>query len=95
MKINEMLEKVHGNKSSAMERTMMVIERILHVMYPKFDEDWKKEGYEADEEGYVDQFEWNADTLDEIAQSLHMFGFGPESDVKAELQRMMEDDDVG
>ena len=52
MKINEMLEKVHGDRSSAHERVMMAIERILDVMYPKFDEEWEEQGYEADEEGY-------------------------------------------
>jgi hypothetical protein len=92
-KINEMLEKVHGDRSSAHERVMMAIERILGVMYPKFDEDWKEQGYEEDDEGYVDQFEWSADTIEEVARSLHMYGLGPESNVRHELEIMLLGDD--
>ena len=89
MEINEILEKVHGDRSSAHERGMLALERILQVMHPKFDEDWEEQGYEADDEGYVDQFEWSADTIEEVARSLHMYGFGPESDVRHELEIML------
>lgn len=89
MKITEMLDKLYGDQSSAHERATHALIRILQVMHPKFDEEWETQGYEADEEGYVDEFDWSADTLEDVARSLYMYGFGPDSCVKHELEILL------
>lgn len=85
--IKRMLRKLHGPGG---EKTLaqLCVERILTAMYPRFDEEWEKEGYEADAEGYVDSYEWEgADLIDFIAEALHMHGFGPRRDVLSGLNR--------
>ena len=91
--INKMLQEVFGDKSSAIGRSTNAIGRILEILHPKFDEEWEEQGYEADEEGYVAQYEWDADTIDSVAQILHLHGFGPESEVRPELEMALEPDE--
>ena len=91
--INKLLQEFFGDKSSAIGRATNAIVRILEIMHPKFDEEWEEQGYEADEEGYVAQFEWSADTIDMVAQTLHTYGFGPESECRRELEMALEPDD--
>ena len=91
--INKLLQEVHGDKSSAFDRAANAIVGILHLLHPKFDEEYEAGGYEADADGYVDQFEWSADTIDTVAQILHLHGFGPEYDVRQELEMAFSTDD--
>ena len=91
--INKLLQEVFGDRSSAAERSMNALVGILKIMHPKFDEEWEGQGYEADEEGYVAQHEWDADTIDSVAQILHLHGFGPESEVRPELEMALEPDE--
>lgn len=94
MELQELIEKIHPGRSEK-DRALLAVNAVLAILHPKFDEEWETQGYSKDEEGYVEDFQWSAGTIEAVAGILCHYGFSPPSSVRYELEitlRAMEDD---
>ena len=98
LSIEESLQENFPDLSKS-DRALLAVEQAIEVLYPKLTPEWEEQGYtkeDADEEGYLTDFEWDSETIEHVARALFRHGFGPASSVKTELEYMAlagEDED--
>jgi hypothetical protein len=85
--IQDLLAKRYGNVLPCERlRAQIAVQEIADIMHPKFDKQAEEDGDSVDDEGYIADYQWSADTLDDICAALYRNGFGPDSRIKYELR---------